>query len=71
MLVDPGEEAEVLLAAVADSGCTLDAIWLTHAHFDHLGAVAAIVRHCDVPVRLHPLDRPLYDKAGASAMRLG
>jgi len=71
VLVDPGEEAEVLLEAVAESGCTLQAIWLTHAHFDHLGAVAAIVRHTDVPVLLHPLDRPLYDTAPTSAVRFG
>ena len=71
VLVDPGDEAETLLDAVAESGCVLQAIWLTHAHFDHLGAVAAIVRHSDVPVRLHPLDRPLYDMAAASALRFG
>ena len=69
VLVDPGDEAPRLLSAVADSACTLQAIWLTHAHFDHLGAVAAIVRQHDVSVRLHPLDRPLYDLAAASALR--
>ena len=71
VLVDPGDEAPRLLSAVVASGCTLQAIWLTHAHFDHLGAVAAIVRQHDVPVRLHPLDRPLYDVAAASAVRFG
>ena len=71
VLVDPGDEAESLLEAVAESGCTLEAIWLTHAHFDHLGAVAAIVRERDVPVLLHPLDRPLYDNAPSSALRFG
>ncbi|MEQ1689985.1 MAG: MBL fold metallo-hydrolase [Gemmatimonas sp.] len=71
VLVDPGDEAERLLAAVADSGCVLQAIWLTHAHFDHLGAVAAIVRAGEVPVWLHTLDRPLYDLAASSALRFG
>ena len=71
VLVDPGDEAELLLEAVEESGCTLKAIWLTHAHFDHVGAVAAIVRHTEVPVLLHPLDRPLYDNASASAIRFG
>ena len=71
VLVDPGDEAESLLEAVADSGCALAAIWLTHAHFDHIGAVAAIVRHSDVPVLLHPLDLPLYENASASALRFG
>ncbi len=71
ILVDPGEEAGRLLDAVSASGCTLREIWLTHAHFDHLGAVAAIVRAHDVPVRLHPLDRPLYDMAQVSAAHFG
>jgi hydroxyacylglutathione hydrolase len=71
VLVDPGDEADTLLDAVAESGCTLEAIWLTHAHFDHVGAVAEILRQSDVPVRLHPLDRPLYDMAAASGLRFG
>jgi glyoxylase-like metal-dependent hydrolase (beta-lactamase superfamily II) len=71
VLVDPGDEPDRLLAALANSGCTLRAIWLTHAHFDHLGAVAAIVRTFDVPIRLHPADRLLYEHAEAAAMRFG
>ena len=34
VLVDPGDEAERILEAVDATGCTLQAIWLTHAHFD-------------------------------------
>lgn len=71
VLVDPGDEAPRLLAAVAASGCALQAIWLTHAHFDHVGAVAAILRDRQVPVLLHAFDRPLYDLAAASALRFG
>lgn len=71
VLVDPGDEADRLLAAVAASGATLTAIWLTHAHFDHLGAVAAIKRVHDVPVYLHPLDLPLHTFAAQSAERWG
>lgn len=71
ILVDPGDEAPRLLAAVAESGCRLREIWLTHAHFDHLGAVEAILREYQVPVRLHPLDRPLYELAAVSAQRFG
>ena len=71
VLVDPGDEGERLLAAVDAEGATLKGIWLTHAHFDHLGAVAHIVRERGVPVWLHPLDRPLYDNATAAAARFG
>jgi hydroxyacylglutathione hydrolase len=44
LLVDPGDEAPKLLAAIDDLGVTLDGILLTHTHFDHIGAVAPVAR---------------------------
>jgi len=44
ILVDPGDEADRLLRAVDELGVTLDAILLTHTHFDHVGAVAPVAR---------------------------
>ena len=71
VLIDPGDEADRLLDAVHQAGCTLTAIWLTHAHFDHLGAVADILRRYAVPVHLHPADQPLYERARESGMLYG
>jgi glyoxylase-like metal-dependent hydrolase (beta-lactamase superfamily II) len=71
VLVDPGDEPERLLAAVDAAGCTLAAIWLTHAHFDHVGGVAGIIRERSVPIWLHPADQPLYERASSSAARWG
>jgi hydroxyacylglutathione hydrolase len=44
VMIDPGEEAERLIAAVEGAGVTLEAILLTHCHFDHIGAVAPVAR---------------------------
>jgi hydroxyacylglutathione hydrolase len=44
LIVDPGEEADKLLAAIDSLGATLDGILLTHTHFDHVGAVAPVAR---------------------------
>jgi hydroxyacylglutathione hydrolase len=44
VLVDPGDEAPKLLAAIDELGVTLDGILLTHTHFDHIGAVAPVAR---------------------------
>jgi hydroxyacylglutathione hydrolase len=44
VLVDPGDEADRLLGAIEALGVGLDAILLTHTHFDHVGAVAAVAR---------------------------
>jgi len=50
VLVDPGEEAERLLGAIDQLGVGLDAILLTHTHFDHVGAVAPVARATGAPV---------------------
>jgi len=44
LIVDPGEETDRLLGEIAAMGVTLDAILLTHTHFDHVGAVAPIAK---------------------------
>lgn len=41
-LIDPGENAAQLAAAVRSSGCALSAILLTHGHYDHTSAVSAL-----------------------------
>jgi hydroxyacylglutathione hydrolase len=57
VLVDPGEEPERLLAMVADAGVELEAILLTHCHFDHIGAVAPVARATGAPVYVPVLER--------------
>jgi glyoxylase-like metal-dependent hydrolase (beta-lactamase superfamily II) len=59
VIVDPGEEAPRLLAAIEDAGVTLDAILLTHTHFDHVGAVAPIARATGAPVYCPQLEVPV------------
>jgi len=50
LLVDPGDEADKLLGAIDALGVTLDAILLTHTHFDHVGAVAPVAKATGAPV---------------------
>ena len=70
-LIDPGAEPERLIAMVNASGASLDAIWLTHAHLDHIGGVAGVRRRWPVPVHLHPADLPLLDRAEMQAALYG
>ena len=44
LIVDPGDEAPKLLAAIDALGVKLEGILLTHTHFDHVGAVAPVAR---------------------------
>jgi hydroxyacylglutathione hydrolase len=57
LLVDPGEEPERLLAVIDQLGVTLDAILLTHTHFDHIGAVAPVARATGAPVYVPELEK--------------
>jgi len=57
VLVDPGAEPERLIDAIDALAVTLDAILITHTHFDHVGAVAALARHTAVPVYCPAIER--------------
>ncbi len=71
VLVDPGEEAEVFLRRLEREELTLHAVWLTHAHIDHVLGVGRIVEATGVPVHLHPDDRRMYDGVTAQGEWFG
>ncbi|MEO7217495.1 MAG: MBL fold metallo-hydrolase [Gemmatimonadaceae bacterium] len=72
VLVDPGDEGDTIVAMVEESGAVLDEMWLTHAHLDHIGAVSAVRRRFGrIPVRMHPIDQPVYDAASLFAKQYG
>jgi len=71
VLIDPGAEPERLIAMVEGSGAVLDAIWLTHAHIDHIGGIVGVRRRWPVPVHLHPADIPLYERGAMQAAMYG
>jgi glyoxylase-like metal-dependent hydrolase (beta-lactamase superfamily II) len=59
LIVDPGEESERILAAVEELGIGIDAILLTHTHFDHIGAVAPVARATGAPVYCPEIEVPV------------
>ncbi len=72
VLVDPGDEASRLCTAIERLGARLVAVWLTHAHLDHIGAISGVRRAWPgVPVHLHPLDLPVYEWGERSARVYG
>lgn len=68
-LFDPGDDAARILDLVRTAGVTVRGILLTHAHFDHIGAVQPVREALRVPVHLHPADLPIYRLGAASAGR--
>ena len=59
LIVDPGEEAERILDAVETLGVTVEAILVTHCHFDHIGAVAPVAAATGAPVWCPEIERPV------------
>lgn len=55
-VIDPGAEANTILNYVESNGLTIDAIFLTHGHYDHTMALHAIREENDAPIYIHEKD---------------
>jgi hydroxyacylglutathione hydrolase len=69
VLVDPGEDAADILELVKKTNSSVKAILLTHAHFDHVGAVQATREALKVEVWLHPEARDQFMQSHLAAAR--
>jgi hydroxyacylglutathione hydrolase len=61
LLVDPGEEPQRLLEAIRALGVEIEAILITHCHFDHIGAVAPLAQATGAPVYCPQIEVPLLE----------
>jgi glyoxylase-like metal-dependent hydrolase (beta-lactamase superfamily II) len=59
VIVDPGDEPQRLLQAIDALGVQIEAILITHCHFDHIGAVAPVANATGAPVYCPEIERPL------------
>lgn len=59
IVIDPGYEPETVLAEVCQMGKSIDAILLTHGHFDHVGGVRFLAQRADCPVYIHSAELSL------------
>jgi hydroxyacylglutathione hydrolase len=59
VMIDPGEDAERLLSAVHELDVEIEAILITHCHFDHVGAVAAVAGETGSTVYCPELEREI------------
>ncbi len=58
-MIDPGDEPDRLMAPLAERGLKLEAILLTHCHFDHIGAVTPVARATGAPVWCPEIEVPV------------
>ncbi len=56
LVVDPGQDADRILAALRKHQLTVAAYLLTHAHVDHISALGDLAGQCPAPIAAHPAD---------------
>ncbi|MDO5044171.1 MAG: MBL fold metallo-hydrolase, partial [Coriobacteriia bacterium] len=52
LIIDPGSEPQHIIEQISDN--TVDAILLTHRHFDHIGAAQYLSDNYGAPIYIHP-----------------
>jgi len=67
-VIDPSDQGELIVSEAERRGWRIGNIWLTHAHFDHLGGAAAVADRTNPPppVALHQDDYPLWRMQGGA-----
>ena len=68
LVIDPGDEAGVVIQAFTEFGFAPAAVLVTHGHFDHFGGVAPVARHFDIPVYVGREDAGQMADDGLGAM---
>ncbi len=71
IVVDPGDDVENIYRALREHDLKLVAIVATHAHIDHVAALADLKARTGAPIMLHEADMPLYENIAAQAAWLG
>jgi glyoxylase-like metal-dependent hydrolase (beta-lactamase superfamily II) len=68
--IDPAWSGGKILAAARDRNWDIEAVWLTHAHFDHFGGAAELMQALadSVDIALHPEDLPLWNVSGGAPL---
>lgn len=68
LVIDPGDEAPIVIEAFTEFGFAPSAILLTHGHFDHFGAVAPLARHFEISVYVGEPDAGQLADGGLGGM---
>ena len=71
VLFDPGDEAVRISLAVEGTNLEISQIVITHAHIDHVGAVAALVDEYSCPVLMHAEAEPMLKEIPNQALMMG
>src|SRR6476659_6710932 len=72
VVIDPGGDVSKILAAIEQTGVTVEKIWLTHGHIDHVGGAADLRDELKVPIEgPHRADAHMLENVVESGARFG
>ncbi len=72
VVIDPGGDVPNIQAAIKQTGVTVEKIWITHGHIDHVGGAAELREALGVPIEgPHLADKDLLDNVVSSGARFG
>lgn len=71
VVIDPGDESDVILTTLASHQLTVKAIVNTHGHFDHVGANRRMKEATGAPLMIHPDDAPMLGDLSRAAGAFG
>ncbi|MBN2387427.1 MAG: MBL fold metallo-hydrolase [Anaerolineales bacterium] len=71
VVVDPAWDGGLIATEAVRHGWTISQVWVTHAHFDHIGGLAQLsesLGRSNLTVALHAADLPLWNAGGGGAL---
>ena len=68
LVIDPADRADAILSAAGDLGLTIEAVLLTHGHFDHVGAVKDLAADTGCRVFLNPAESTMPPQLTAGTL---
>lgn len=71
MVIDPGDEPDMIMDLIEQAGLKVKLILLTHGHFDHVGAVDDMKELTGAPILIHRKDKEIYSQANTHAYMWG
>jgi glyoxylase-like metal-dependent hydrolase (beta-lactamase superfamily II) len=71
VVIDPGDEAQEILEGIRERELAVEAILLTHGHFDHVGATGPVRDGTGAKVHVHPADAERLRTARRQGMMFG
>src|SRR6185436_6400518 len=71
IVIDPGDDAEEIIARLGKHGLTAKQIVCTHTHIDHVGAICELQERMETPAAIHKADLFLFEKLDVQAQWIG